>query len=444
MGRHQSPGEQRLESRQQSEKELRGSGFRGSSAVEVPELWGFTEEEAPKAKSVGQRAARARVNLVYFDAGGGHRSAMNALSAVIREQQRPWEVTCLNLQEELDILDFVKRLTGRRVQDVYNLLLEKGWTLGTPQLLPVLHAAIRAYHPNIVHLLERYWRETKPDLVVSLIPNFNRELAMSVRNTLPSAPFVTVLTDLADYPPHTWIEPESEYLVCGTERAAQQALSMGHPPHHIFSTSGMVLNPAFYALQEINRKEHRRALGLEADRVTGLVMFGGQGSRAMLDIAKRLNSFEGLQLIFICGRNPNLEAELRQMRFQIPTHTVGFTTRVPAYMQVSDFLIGKPGPGSISEALLMGLPVIVERNAWTLPQERFNTDWVQAKDVGIVIRSFREIVDAVRSLVEPSAFARRRSNVRALHNRAVFEVPEILQTILAKRKGGLQADSLCE
>ena len=369
---------------------------------------------------------------------------MNALCSVIREQQRPWEVSCLNLQEELDVIDLAKKLTGHRVQDIYNLLLEKGWTLGTPQLLPILHGAIRLRHARMVQLLESYWRATRPDLVVSLIPNFNRELAHSVRNSLPGVPFVTVITDLADYPPHTWIEQESEYLICGTERAVQQALSMGHAAEHVFGTSGMVLNPAFYKGPEIDCSERRRSLGLEADPITGLVMFGGQGSQDMLDIAQQLNGFEGLQLIFICGRNKKLEAALRQMRFRMPVYIEGFTTQVPTYMRVADFFIGKPGPGSISEALLLGLPVIVERNAWTLPQERFNTEWIKAKDVGIVIPSFRQIREAVCRLVQPSEFARRRANVQMLRNRAVYEVPEILQTILAKRKGGVLAHGLSD
>ena len=41
-------------------------------------------------------------------------------------------------------------------------------------------------------------------------------------------------------------------------------------------------------------------------------------------------------------------------------------------MQLADFFIGKPGPGSISEAVQQGLPVIVVDNAWTMPQERYN------------------------------------------------------------------------
>ena len=51
-------------------------------------------------------------------------------------------------------------------------------------------------------------------------------------------------------------------------------------------------------------------------------------------------------------------------------------------MQLADFFIGKPGPGSVSEALAMRLPVIVECNAWTLPQERYNAEWIVEKEVG--------------------------------------------------------------
>ena len=60
----------------------------------------------------------------------------------------------------------------------------------------------------------------------------------------------------------------------------------------------------------------------------------------------------------------------------------GFTKEVPRYMQLADYFIGKPGPGSVSEALAMKLPVIVESNAWTLPQERYNGEWVRERASG--------------------------------------------------------------
>src|SRR5581483_4566759 len=109
-------------------------------------------------------------------------------------------------------------------------------------------------------------------------------------------------------------------------------------------------------------------------------------SSVMLDIARRVTA--KAQFIFVCGKNEKLAARLRALETKFPKHVEGFTGEIPYYMYLSDFFVGKPGPGSISEALAMHLPVIAERNMWTLPQERYNTEWVREKQAGIVLRSF--------------------------------------------------------
>ena len=78
----------------------------------------------------------------------------------------------------------------------------------------------------------------------------------------------------------------------------------------------------------------------------------------------------------------------------------------------------------------MRLPVIIERNAWTLPQERFNAEWIEQQGVGLVLRNFRGIESAVRSLLAGSHLQTMKSKMAALENRAVFEIPPILQKIL--------------
>jgi 1,2-diacylglycerol 3-beta-galactosyltransferase len=103
-------------------------------------------------------------------------------------------------------------------------------------------------------------------------------------------------------------------------------------------------------------------------------------------------------------------------------------------MQLADYFVGKPGPGSISEAVAMRLPVIVELNAWTLPQERYNAQWVREMGVGIVLSNFRGIARAVEELLEPAAYGRCREATERLENRAVFEIPGILERI-AKQGG---------
>lgn len=372
--------------------------------------------------------------MVFFDAGGGHRSAAMALRRVIEQQKRPWEVRLLNLQELFDSLDIFKKITGLRSQDIYNITLKKGWTLGSPQLMRAMHAIIQVYHRPQVRLLTEYWSGQKPDLVVSLIPNFNRALHQSLQRCHPGTPMVTVMTDLADYPPHFWMERrQPQYIVCGTERAVQQARETGFPENRILKTSGMIVNPDFYEPMSIDRRVARQALGLRDDLPTGLVLFGGHGSRALNVVARRVNASElPVQLILICGHNQALAEKLRARQWRMPVHVEGFTREMPKLMQLADFFIGKPGPGSISEALRMGLPVIVERNAWTLPQERFNAEWVESEGLGIVVPTFKQLVPAVERMLVPREYERFRRNARAIDNRAVFEIPELMQRVMER------------
>jgi hypothetical protein len=378
-----------------------------------------------------------RLDFVFFDAGGGHRSAANALKAVIEQQGRPWEIRLVNLQEILDSLDIFRKYTGIRMQDVYNVLLQKGWTLGSAQGTVLMHGLIRMYHRGQVRLLREFWKQGERDLVVSLIPNFNRALYESLRDSVPATPLVTILTDLADYPPHFWIERQDQYLICGTQKAVEQARALGHPPEHIFPTSGMILRPSFYQPVTADRASERRRLGLDPELPTGLVLFGGQGSSVMPEIAKRVTAHA--QFIFICGRNKKLAERLRGMQTTFPKYVEGFTSEIPYYMHLSDFFVGKPGPGSISEAIAMRLPVVVERNAWTLPQERYNTEWIREKQVGVVLPSFRAIDAGLRELLDPANFARFRANAAAITNRAVFEIPEILETLLQPERRPVQS-----
>jgi len=376
-----------------------------------------------------------KIDFIYFDAGGGHRSAALALQSVVHAQVRPWEVRLVNLQDVLQSQDVFRKATGVPLQDIYNLMLAKGWTLGSSQALKFMHGVLRLYHRPTVKLLEQYWQQrqstaTQPDLVVSLVPNFDRALCESLRSALPGAPFVTILTDLADYPPHFWIEQrigqqQEQYFICGTDKAVEQARSMGHPDSMIFRASGMILRPNFYQPVKVDRAAERSRLGLDPDRPTGLVLFGGQGSKVMSDIARNLDN---TQLILICGKNEKLAANLRAMRTSAPHFAEGFTSEIPYYMHLSDFFIGKPGPGSISEAVAMRLPVIVERNAWTLPQERYNAEWVLERGVGMVLKNFRGIREAVEKMI--GSLDSYRVQVERVENRAVFEIPDLLARLL--------------
>jgi 1,2-diacylglycerol 3-beta-galactosyltransferase len=379
---------------------------------------------------------RRKVTLIYVDSGGGHRAAATALRQVIEEQGWPWDIQMESIQDLLDSIDIIQKTTGIPFQDIYNIMLRRGWTLGSAQLIPVMHALIRLFHGREVRVLTEHWSRTRPDLVVSLIPHYNRAVRQALASTCPATPYVTLLTDICDYPPHFWIEDIDQYVICGSERASAQAAEIGIPRSRILPVSGMILSPKFYASVPCDRAAERIRLGLRPDLPTGLVLFGGEGSMKLVEIARALNRpGAAVQLILICGRHTEAMEELRHFPPHIPMFVEGFTREIPFYMELADFFIGKPGPGSISEALSKRLPVIVERNAWTMVHERCNADWIEEQQLGIVVRNFSEIGQAVERLLAPESYQRYRSRAARISNRAVYEIPYLLEKVLLESNG---------
>jgi hypothetical protein len=380
----------------------------------------------------------ATLDLIFFDAGGGHRAAATALKTILERDYPQLQPRLTHLRDVLDPVDIFRKLLRIDLQEIYNLMLRKGWTLGSETGLRFMQGIIRYYTNAEVKLLEDWWRKTGvPDMAVSLIPNFNEAMFKAWQRVAPGRPYVTVLTDIADFPPHFWMEPlqlktNDQYFICGSKHAVEQARALGHAADHIFQTSGMILQPQFYDLPPLDRDAERTKLKLDTTLPTGLVLFGGYGSGSMLEIARRLEPLaDGLQLILIAGKNAKLESALKALPGKLRRHVVGFTSEVPYFMRLADFFIGKPGPGSLSEAVHLGLPCITTRNAWTLPQERYNSEWLTENGFGVVLKSLRGIESAVRELLSSdNGLNKMRQRTAQARNLAIYEIPSILSTIL--------------
>lgn len=373
-----------------------------------------------------------KVYFMIYDLGAGHRSTANALKEVIETQNLPWKV---------EIVEVLRDVLGNSFpQFFYNsFILKQKWAkaINDPISVPIFKLRIRLLHQVWLNRLRQFWQEQQPDLVVSLMPLLNRVLCESLRLECPNTPFVTSITDFADCPPHFWIEEHQEqFLICPSQRAIEQAKVAGYPDEKLFQTSGVVIHPRFsdISTEMPNRESERQRLGLQPDSPTGLVIFGSHGSKEMIEIADRLEQTTlDLQLIFICGRNQALANALRQRSSRLPFVVEGFTTQIPYYMRLSDFFIGKPGSVGISEAIAMKLPVITECHpVMTLFQERASADWLAEQELGIVVKQFRDVPDAVAQLIQPETFFRYRANVEAYCNQAVFEVVNYLEDILER------------
>lgn len=392
--------------------------------------------------SVPNAARKFRINVVTGQGGGGHYAAYRALKAIAEQNNLPWEFQITDMDDIITNLTQQNQIQnayemfGISGHDLYNLMLKSGWTWLWPFKMRLNKFLVKLNYKVGCNFFEQHWRQQQPDLVISFMPLYNKGLSESLQKAKPGTPYVTTLTDLADYPPAFWLEPEADsYTICGSPRAITQAIDLGLKADRIISSSGMVVHPKFYERSPLNIATERRRLGLAPDRLTGVVTFGSNGSKAMLTIVQQLKRYHDLQLIFLCGHNEKLLEALKQQCIPQKHLILSFTEDVQFYMHLSDFFIGKPGPGSLSEALVMDLPVITECGSSTLIHERYNAEWVEQKQVGIAVKDFNQVQQAVEKFLEPDIFAHYCAQAKAINNRGVFEVSDFLQRLLTRPTG---------
>jgi 1,2-diacylglycerol 3-beta-galactosyltransferase len=119
-----------------------------------------------------------------------------------------------------------------------------------------------------------------------------------------------------------------------------------------------------------------------------------------------------IQLIVIAGRNKSLVTRLKRnaRKFHFPIRVLGFTDQVHEIMAESDLIITKAGPGTIAEALAMGLPIIV--TSWLPGQEEGNVEFVVRENVGRVSKEPARVVEIVRELTQTSEFEELKKNIK--------------------------------
>jgi UDP-N-acetylglucosamine:LPS N-acetylglucosamine transferase len=376
-------------------------------------------------------SGEAEVLLFMIDAGGGHRAAARALAAAAEATRAPFRLRVTNYQQILLALDPLHKLTGVSVEDAYNLILRRRWNAALVPLMRLMHGVIRLRRRAIVRLVIAWLAERpRPAAVVSVMPNFNGIMADALHAAHPGVPLVVVLTDFADFPPRFWIEPGIDRVVVGSDEAREQAIALGIAPDRVSRASGMILRPGFYRSSGPVAREHMRAeLGLGGDDFAVMLLFGGKGSPEMPRLADALLAADpSARVVAVCGDNPALIADMAaiEARSSGRLTALGFTDRIAELLAASDLLVTKPGPGSLAEAFHAHVPVVVTRNRHTIPQERFNTDFVKRHGLGLVVHDWTEIPDAVARLrADPAERTAIRARIAALPaNRAVYEVLE--------------------
>lgn len=321
-------------------------------------------------------AERKKALFIFSDTGGGHRSAAEAVVGAIDN----------HMADECSVVmvDMFKEYAPRPfdlIPDSYPVMvrLPRAWRLGYKILdghrrTRVLHEAVWPYMRSEV---ERLVSDHPADIVVAFHPLVSPPILKALGQ--PRPPVITIVTDLIST--HAfWYDKRVDLTLVPTEEAKQKALDCGLRDDRV-RVVGLPVDERFGDLPRA-AGSIRAELGWPSDRPTVLLVGGSEGMGPLYETARAIaRNGREIALAVVAGRNRSLKKRLEGTDWEVPTFVYGFVDRMAEMMQAARLLVTKAGPGTISEALISGLPMVLYSR---VPgQEEGNVDYVVSKGVGL-------------------------------------------------------------
>ncbi|XP_021760706.1 monogalactosyldiacylglycerol synthase 2, chloroplastic-like isoform X1 [Chenopodium quinoa] len=413
-----------------------------SSSMDIDEM--EEDEDGSTMEMVQIGAYRTKnVLILMSDTGGGHRASAEAIRDTFK----------LEFGDEYNIIikDVWKEYTGWPLNDMerqYKFMVKhvQLWNLAfhstSPKWIHSMYlAAIAAFYAKEV---EAGLMEYKPDIIISVHPLMQHIplWVLKWQGLQKKVIFVTVITDLNSCH-RTWFHPGVNRCYCPSEEVAKRASLDGLDDSQI-RVFGLPVRPSF-ARAILSKDDLRVELEMDPNLPAVLLMGGGEGMGPVQKTAKALG--ESLfdkqlgkpigQLIIICGRNRSLASTLESLEWKIPVKVRGFEKQMEKWMGACDCIITKAGPGTIAEAMIRGLPIIL--NDYIPGQEKGNVPYVVETGAGVFTRSPKETARIVAEWFSTKRDELKKMSENALKlakPEAVFEIVRDLHE-LADQRGPL-------
>jgi 1,2-diacylglycerol 3-beta-galactosyltransferase len=367
-----------------------------------------------------------RIIFLFSDTGGGHRASANAVASAMAEEYPG--------RFEIDMVDpFVEgsRPLLHWLVYRYNWIIKHmprtyGLIFHTFDNRVMIKAAVRTFGRQLRPGIKRGVGDLPPAGIVSFHPLTNHVTVETLDRLNLDIPFVTVITDMTEVH-RFWMTRKADVVVVPSAEARQLCISKGLDPRRVH-VAGLPVSPRFTGpLRGAAKHQLRARLGL-AGQTTLLLVSGGEGSGRLGAQAQALDRAGlDLQLLIVCGRNEKLRAKLESRSWRGSVHVYGFVGNMPEMMQAADAIVTKAGPGTISEALISGLPIFL--TGYVPGPEEGNVKYVTSQGVGYYTPRVRKLVRMVRKcLVEDhEEFDRMHGRAEVVgRSRAATEIAQLI------------------
>ncbi|PJF22074.1 MAG: galactosyldiacylglycerol synthase [Phototrophicales bacterium] len=327
-----------------------------------------------------------RIVFLMSDTGGGHRAAAEAITEALYLQYGHDAVT-------VSLVDVYRQMKYpmNKMPEFYPWIVNHApwaWGLGyfIGNIKPICWLSQRLMYLNNRKRLQQMAKDHPADVVVSVHSVITQPSMMAYRAVFSPddmPPFLIVVTDLASTPRY-WYDSRADHCYVPTQAAYDNGIRNGMRPNQMTIT-GLPVHPRFMDVQA-SKTELRQAFGWDVNLPTVLMVAGGDGMGPLYETARAIDAIDTpCQLVVIAGKNDNLKQRLQQTDWRHPVHVYGFVQDMPQKMKAVDILVTKAGPATITEAGIMGLPMILSDS---IPgQEAGNVTHVEVNNAGVFIRN---------------------------------------------------------
>ncbi len=363
-----------------------------------------------------------RVLFLMSDTGGGHRAAAQAIIDALKMKYGD--------QVETTMVDVFKLMAFpmNYQPELYPVIIKHGkiaWEVGykmsnTPRRAQIISRSMYMTNGN---RLKRMVREYPADVVVSTHSVITRPTMRAYRTLEYRPPCIVVVTDLVST--HMfWYDKTVERCLVPTQEAFERGLEAGLSPEQMRIT-GLPVHPDFTSRLK-DKQTARKELGWDPDLPAVLLIGGGEGMGPLYKTARMVDTLDDrFQIAVVAGKNASLKADLEACDWKHPAIIYPFVNNMPTLMAAADVLVTKAGPGTISEACIAGLPMILSS---AIPgQEEGNVDFVVNSGAGVYAPKPEAVAQALHEWLSEGAegLARRAENAqRVAKPNAVWDIVE--------------------
>lgn len=346
-----------------------------------------------------------KIIILSCNGGGGHTSVAQALQEYLKTD---YTVEIANIFEDiLAPLDLSQPFTRRQVtgEKIYNYWMARKW-------YRVINGYMRlgiAYYGTLSFLVDYYFSEffkkEKPDLIISVTPVVNNTILKVAKRF--NIPFLLVPTDLDISTFLNGIKKPSyekfKVALAFENQGMEQQISKARMAEQALDTTGFIIRPDFFEQKDIPTL--KKLYDIPSNKPVILVLLGAVGLQTQPAVAQQLTKLDfSAHFIFCVGRQEELHTTIRQLAW--PEHlsltTIGFTKHISDLMAVSDLLITKSGTVSVSEAIYMNLPMILDSTSSLLNWEKHNHNFVATNNFGISIKNLNDLPNLVKKIMHDS------------------------------------------